>query len=181
MEERLGPLGEELRKLRTSRLKVFDGIATFEDEKFIREYLDNAFKADYSMAFVKAARLTYMFFEGSTSWNWSYVSPPPRYRPCGGGELYEISDKILPLDDKPRPEHYQGWYKDDPKDLEGRMKGISLIDFSKAIAEDAETKFGLHRHWTATTALEDDTPYPSYVNFELGPQPRSVYEKKSKL
>lgn len=175
MEERLGPLGTGLRKLRNARLKVFDGTSTAEDENFIRDYLDNAFKGDYSMTFVKAARLTYMFFEGSTSWNWSYASPPARYRPCGGGEPYEISYDLLPLDNEPRSEHYQGWYKDDPKDIEGRLKGISLIDFSKAIADDVERKFGLHKHWTATTPLKDDTPYPSYVNLEMGFQPRSVY------
>ncbi|KAL6351893.1 hypothetical protein LRP88_14705 [Fusarium phalaenopsidis] len=178
MEERLGPLGEGLRKLRTARQKVFNGTATPQDEAFMREYLDNCFKGDYSQTFVKAARLTWMFFEGSNTWNWSYVSPPARYRPCAGGETYTVSYDNLPLDDKPRPEHYQGWYKDDQKDLEGRLRGISLIDFSRAIADDVEAKFGLHRHWTASTSLADDTPYPSYINFDLGAQPRSVYEKK---
>lgn len=176
MEERLGPLGSDLRKLRTIRQKSMAGTASEEENRFMREYLDNAFKGDYSQTFVKAGRATYMFFEGNTSWNWSYASPPALYRPCGGGEEYTVSYDNLPLTEKPRGEHYQGWWKNDPRDLEGRLEGISLIDFSRALVDNAESKSGLHRHWTAITALKDDTPFPSYVDFEMGFAPRSVYK-----
>ncbi|PVH77483.1 hypothetical protein DL98DRAFT_423605 [Cadophora sp. DSE1049] len=180
MEERLGPLGEDLRKLRTIRQRAMAGIASEDENKFMREYLDKAFKGDYSQTFVKAGRTTYMFFEGNTSWNWSYVSPPALYRPCAGGEDYTVSYDNLPLTAEPQVGHYQGWWKHDPKDLEGRLKGISTIDFSRALVDDAESRNGLHKHWTATTDLKDDTPFPSYVNFELGYAPRSVYESQSR-
>lgn len=166
MEERLGPLGASLRHLRSARQRWFAGTATEEDEMFMREYYETAFKGDYSQTFVKAARVTWMFFEGNTSWNWSYASPPALYRPCGGGENITIGYNLLPLADKPRPQHYQGWYKDDPKDIEGHLQGISVLDFATAVADDAETRFGLHKHWTAFTPLQDDTPYPSYVKID---------------
>lgn len=175
MEERLGPLGTGLRKLRIARQNWRAGKTTEEEEKFQREYLQAAFDSDYSSTFVKAARTTFMFFEGNTSWPWSYASPPALYRPCAGGEEYTISEDLLPLTDKPNPNMYQGWYGDDPKDIESRLKGISNIDFSRALVDDAEQRFGMHKHWTATTPLADDTPYPSYVTFKHGHASRAVY------
>ncbi|KAF4547618.1 Hypothetical protein D9617_39g039530 [Elsinoe fawcettii] len=177
MEERLGVLGSGLRRIRDARVKIRNGSASDEDEKFIREYLHNAAYNDSSQPFVKAARVTWMFFDGDSSWNWSYSSPPALYRPCAGGETYEISFGDLPLWDKPNDRLYSGWYKDDPNDLESRLRGISTIDFARALAEDIETRFGLRKHWTAVTMLEDDTPYPSYVTFERGILTRAEYKK----
>jgi len=165
MEERLGPLGVGLRELRIARDKVRMGTATEEDIKFMKEYYDTTFRGDYSQTFVKAARVTWMFFDGHTTSNWSYASPPPRYRPCVKGEPIAISYDYLPLAPKPRPEHYLGWDKNDPEDLEGRLEGISTADFARAVADDAETQAQKWKHWTATTPLNDDTPYPSYAKF----------------
>jgi hypothetical protein len=175
MEERLGDLGAGLRRVRNARLRIRAGTATDEDEAFIREYLDDAFKGDYSQTFVKAARVTWMFFDGDKTWNWSYISPPPLYRPCRGGETYSVIDDNMPLADKPDPRFYSGWYKDDPKDIEGRLKGISAVDFVGAVADDAESRFGLHRHFCVYSRLEDDTPLPSYVTFEKGFATREEY------
>lgn len=175
MEERLGTLGSGLRNLRTARLKVRDGTALEEDKVFIKNYLQEAFDADYSQTFVRAARLTWLFFDGDSSWNWSYASPPALYRPCKGGEEYKVIEDLLPLSEKPDPRFYSGWYKNDPKDLEGRLLGISTVDFIHAVADDAETKFGLRKHWSAYTELKDDTPLPSYVSFERGVQTRQEY------
>jgi hypothetical protein len=109
---------EWVRNLRNSRTKVRSGTATDEDIKFMKEYYDNTFRGDYSQTFVKAARMTWMFFDGNTSFNWSYASPPARYRPSGRGESISISYDLLPLSMQPRPEHYLGWDKDDPEDME---------------------------------------------------------------
>jgi putative NADH-flavin reductase len=109
--------------------------------------------------------MTWMFFDGNTSFNWSYASPPARYRPCGRGEPITISYDFLPLSMQPRSEHYLGWDKDDPEDIEGRLEGISTADFARALADDAETQAQKGRHWTAHTPLQDDTPYPSYAKF----------------
>jgi putative NADH-flavin reductase len=165
MEERLGPLGVGLRKLRDARTKVRDGTATEEDITFMKEYYDNTFHGDYSQTFVKAARMTWMFFDGNNSFNWSYASPPARYRPSGRGESISISYDFLPLSMQPRAEHYIGWDKQDPEDIEGRLEGISTADFARAIADDAETQAQKGRHWTAYTPLQDDTPHPSYAKF----------------
>ena len=177
MEERLGPLGAGLRKLRSARVKVREGSATDEDVAFIKKYLQDAFDGDYSQTFVRAARVTWMFFEGDSNWNWSYASPPALYRPCLGGEEYHIVEDLLPMTDTPDARFYSAWYKDDPKDLEGRLRGISTVDFVRAIADDAETKFGLRKHWCPYTALKDDTPLPSYVDFKRGIQTRAEYAK----
>ncbi len=175
MEERLGPLGAGLRELRSARLRVRNGAATDEDVTFIKKYLQDAFDGDYSQTFVKAARVTWMFFEGDSSWNWSYVSPPALYRPCLGGEKYQIVENLLPVTNTPDPRFYSGWYKDDPKDLEGRLCGISTLDFVQAVIDDVETKFGLRKHWCPYTPLNDDTPLPSYVDFQRGIQTREGY------
>ncbi len=177
MEERLGSLGSGLRKLRTARLKVREGTATDDDVKFIKKYLQDAFDGDYSQPFVKAARVNWMFFEGDTSWNWSYASPPALYRPCRGGEEYFVTEDVLPITEIPDPEFYSGWYKDDSKDIEGRLRGISTVDFCRAVADDAETQFGLRKHWSVYTELKDDTPLPSYVTFDGGIKTRQEYTK----
>jgi hypothetical protein len=165
MEERLGPLGIGLRTLRNARQKVREGTATDDDIKYMKEYYEQTFRGDYSQTFVKAARVTWMFFDGNTSSNWSYASPPPRYRPCARGEEYTISYDYLPLSEKHRPEFYLGWDKGDPEDIEGRLEGISTADFARALADDAETQAQKGKHWTAFTPLNDDTPYPSYLKF----------------
>jgi len=165
MEERLGPLGVGLRKLRNMRLKVRDGTATKTDLQWMREYHEQTFR-DYSQTFVKAARVTWMFFEGNREHGWSYASPPARYRPCARGEEYVVGYDFLPLTREPRPEEYLGWDKGDELDLEGRLEGISTADFARALADEAECQERKWRHWTAFTALKDDTPYPSYAKFD---------------
>jgi putative NADH-flavin reductase len=93
MEERLGHLGTSLRKYRTARLKTREGNATQEDRKTIQEYEDNVLNGDYSAAFVKACRTTFMFFDGNQSFKWSFLSPSALFRPgstglesCGGAD-----------------------------------------------------------------------------------------------
>jgi hypothetical protein len=154
MEERLGPLGVGLRRLRIARNRVRNGTATEEDIKFMKKYYEKTFKRDYSQTFVKTARVTWMFFEGHTASNWSYASPPPRYRPCARGEEIKIKYDYLPLAPQAHPEHYLGWDRDDPQDLEGRLEGISTADFARALADDAETQQNKWKHWTARDSAE---------------------------
>lgn len=52
MEERLGPLGVGLRKLRDARTKLRNGTTTEEDITFMKEYYDSTFHGDYSQTFV---------------------------------------------------------------------------------------------------------------------------------
>ena len=166
MEERLGPLGVGLRQLRNAREKVRRGEATPEDIQFMKSYYDNTFKGDYSQTFVKAARVTWMFFEGNQSFPWSYASPPPGYRPSPKENPICISYDMIPLEEEPILDKYLGWDKDDPLDLEGRLLGISTADFARALVDDAETRKNIHKHWTAYTPLKDDTPWPSYARLE---------------
>lgn len=153
MEERLRPIGEGLRKLRNARIARREKRATPEDLQFIADYEKKVMAADDSLTFVRAGRTTFMFFDGNTSFKWSYASPPPMYRPGKRTGEYKIVQDKLPLN----PEG------SDSEDLEGRLLGITVADMAVAIADDAESQANAGNHWTAVGSLEDDTPAPSYL------------------
>lgn len=157
MEERLGPMGTSLRAYRNSRLAI-NGIGgpTEEDKAAarvtIREY-EAKVKKDPASDFIKAARASYMFFDGNTSFNWTFVSPSALYRPGKRTGSYEVTIDNLPLKGEPRGDNR----------LDGRLMGISAADLAIAIADEAETQKHKYKHWTATADLSDDTPAPSYL------------------
>jgi putative NADH-flavin reductase len=153
MEERLAPIGQGLRKLRNARIARRENRATSEDHEFIADYERKVMAADDSLTFVRAGRTTFMFFDGNTSFKWSYASPPPMYRPGKRTGEYRIVQDKLPLN----PEG------SDSDDLEGRLLGITVADMAVAIADDAESQANAGNHWTAVGSLEDDTPAPSYL------------------
>jgi putative NADH-flavin reductase len=153
MEERLAPIGIELRKLRNARIRRRENRATPEDDAFIAEYEKKVMAADESLTFVRAARTTFMFFDGNTSFKWTFASPPPMYRPGKRTGEYTVHEDVLPLD-PPGP---------DSKNLEGRLLGITVADMAVAIANDAETQENAYKHWTVVGSLKDDTPAPSYL------------------
>jgi putative NADH-flavin reductase len=153
MEERLAPIGQGLRKLRNARIARRENRATSEDHEFIADYERKVMAADDSLTFVRAGRTTFMFFDGNTSFKWSYASPPPMYRPGKRTGEYRIVQDKLPLN----PEG------SDSDDLEGRLLGITVADMAVAIADDAESRANAGNHWTAVGSLEDDTPAPSYL------------------
>ena len=160
MEERLAPIGAGLRTLRNARIARRNGTATQADHDYISEYEKKVMAQDDSLTFVRAGRTTFMFFDGNTSFKWSYASPPPMYRPGKRTAGYEVVQDILPLRELPG---------DDDKgsrDLEGKLLGITVADMAVAIADDAESQENVYKHWTAVGSLEDDTPAPSYLTLK---------------
>jgi len=97
-----------------------------------------------------------MFFDGNTSFKWSYASPPPMYRPGKRTGEYRIVQDVLPLNPPDA----------DPSNLEGTLLGITVADMAVAIADDAETQENAYNHWTAVGSLADDSPAPSYVTLD---------------
>lgn len=75
MEERLGIMGTALRAYRDARFVEQKGSATDEQRKAIDEYESSVKGKDRAMDFIKAGRTAFMFFDGNTSFKWSFVSP----------------------------------------------------------------------------------------------------------
>ncbi|KAJ5936864.1 hypothetical protein N7466_003314 [Penicillium verhagenii] len=154
MEERLGPIGEGLRVYRNAHLAVKSGKATTTDLQTIDAYENNVRKNDRASDYIKAGRASLLFFEGNTSFPWTFVSPSPLYRPGPRTGSYEITIDYVPL---------KGVQKDENNVLEGRLTGISAADLAAAIVDEIESPKLLHKHWTATADLSNDTAYPCYV------------------
>lgn len=160
MEDRLGPMGAGLRAYRNARLALNGTIDSTEEERAearvtIKEY-EQKVEQDPASAFIKAARATYMFFDGNTSFDWTFVSPSALYRPGKRTGKYDVTIDNLPLKGEPKGDNA----------LDGRLLGISVADLAIAIADEAETQKHKYKHWTATADLSDDTPAPSYLTLE---------------
>ncbi|KAF1996668.1 NAD(P)-binding protein [Amniculicola lignicola CBS 123094] len=157
MEERLGILGTALRTYRNARIAEREGRATDEDRKAIDEYEKDIKNKDKAADFIKAGRTAYMFFDGNTSFKWSFVSPSALYRPGKRTGEYKISvdDMIL-----------EGEQKDGEGIFEGRLTGISVADMAIAIADEAENEKLVGKHWSAVGDISEDNPAPSYLTLE---------------
>ncbi|KAF2815574.1 uncharacterized protein BDZ99DRAFT_435993 [Mytilinidion resinicola] len=154
MEDRLGSMGFSLRGYRNARKLQREGEATEESRAIIAAYEEKARSNDSALVFVTACRTSFMFFDGNTSFRWTYISPPALYRPGPRSGRYEVIFDEIPL---------KSAAKDDPSDLEGRLHGITAADLAIAIADEAEEQTRVGRHWSAYGDLSEDTPYPSYV------------------
>ncbi|QKX53804.1 uncharacterized protein TRUGW13939_00884 [Talaromyces rugulosus] len=153
MEERLGPIGAPLRSYRNARLAQNSGTSTAEDIKTIQMYEDSIRKNDRASEYIKAGRATLLFFEGNTSFPWTFVSPSPLYRPGRRTGSYQVTVDYVPLKGEQQGEDA----------LDGRLTGISAVDLAVAIVNEIEKPRLMHKHWTASADLSDDTSYPSYV------------------
>src|SRR5579859_7310267 len=120
IEEALGHMGSELRKLSEYRARRSAGNATPKDLETISSYEKMTMEGDEGLSFVRAARASFMFFDGNTSFKWSYASPPPGYRPGRRTGKYEVSEDCLPLD----PGMDQS-----VEDLDGKMLGITTGEY----------------------------------------------------
>ncbi|KAE8319500.1 hypothetical protein BDV41DRAFT_571130 [Aspergillus transmontanensis] len=156
MEERLGPIGTLLRSYRNARLAEKSGRATAEDMDTIRTYEESIRKNDRASEYIKAGRACLLFFEGNTSFPWTFVSPSPLYRPGRRTGSYEITIDYVPLKEAKRGGDV----------LDGRLTGISAADLAVAIADEIENPQLIYKHWTASGDLSDDTVYPTYVTVE---------------
>lgn len=154
MEETLGHMGAELRKLGEARALRAAGKASDKDLETIKTYEKMTMEGDEGLSFVRAARASFMFFDGNTSFKWSYASPPPGYRPGRRTGKYETSEDYLPLD----PKMDQG-----VEDLDGKMLEITTGDMAVSIADEAEQKKKTWKHWTMVGNVEPDEPVPTYA------------------
>jgi putative NADH-flavin reductase len=153
MEERLGPMGLGLRKYRNARLAHRAGEETAETRDVIKDYEAYVQRNDRALEFITGCRTSFMFFDGNTSFRWSFVSPPALYRPGKRTGKYDVRFDKLPLKGD----------EEDPTNLGGRLHGISAADLAIAIADEAESQTKCFRHWSAFADLSDDTPTPSYT------------------
>ncbi|KAF2831808.1 NAD(P)-binding protein [Ophiobolus disseminans] len=159
MEDRLGVMGTAARAYRSARVAMAEGRATQEDIKTIESYENGIKHKDQASDFIRAGRTAYMFFDGNTSFTWSFVSPPALYRPGIRTGAYEISVDEMVL----RGEQMPG-----ESVFEGRLTGISVADMALAIADEVEEKRLVGRHWSAWGELRGDEPGASYVRLEGG-------------
>ncbi|EUC31231.1 hypothetical protein COCCADRAFT_6851 [Bipolaris zeicola 26-R-13] len=154
MEERLGIMGTALRRYRTARLA---SPPSEEDLAAIAEYERHIQSKDDANDFIKAGRTSFMFFDGRTDFNWSFVSPPALYRPGKRTGKYEISvDDMVLLGER-----------QEGKDIfEGRLTGISVGDMAIAIADEVEQRKLVGTHWSAWGDISEDVPAPAYASLE---------------
>ncbi|KAJ4345462.1 uncharacterized protein N0V89_011593 [Didymosphaeria variabile] len=156
MEERLGIMGTSLRAYRDARFAEREGRATAEHKKTIEEYEASIKAKDRATDFIKAGRTAYMFFDGNTSFKWSFVSPSALYRPGVRTGKYEIS-----VDDMVLVGEQQG-----DNIFEGRLKGISVADMAIAIADEVENEKLVGKHWSAWGDISADKPAPAYLTLD---------------
>jgi putative NADH-flavin reductase len=76
------------------------------------------------------------------------------YRPGPRTGAYELTIDYVPLKGEQKGEGV----------LDARLTGISAADLGVAIADEIENQRLVHKHWTATGDLSDDTLYASYLN-----------------
>ncbi|KAK7191707.1 hypothetical protein DPSP01_008064 [Paraphaeosphaeria sporulosa] len=156
MEERLGIMGTALRAYRDARFAEQRGRATAEHQKVIKEYESSVKGKDRATDFIKAGRTAFMFFDGNTSFKWSFVSPSALYRPGVRTGKYEISidDMVLVGEEQ------------EDSIFEGRLTGISVADMAIAIADEVENEKLVGKHWSAWGDISEDKPAPAYLTLD---------------
>ena len=156
MEERLGIMGTALRAYRDARAAEREGRATEEQRGTIERYEASINVKDRATDFIKAGRTACMFFEGNTSFRWSFVSPPALYRPGVRTGRYEVSvDEMVLVGER------QG-----DNVFEGRLTGISVADMAIAIADEVEGEKLVGKHWSAWGDISEDRPAPAYLTLD---------------
>ena len=156
MEHALGHMGRELRKLGEARKSRAEGKATRAELDTIAAYEKMTMEGDEGLSFVRAARASFMFFDGVTSFKWSYASPPPGYRPGRRTGEYKTSLDVLPLEPVGA----------DIKDLDDKMLGITTSDMAVAVVDEAEKKTKTWKHWTAVGSVAPDIPFHTYARLQ---------------
>lgn len=150
-------LGTSLRRYRGARIAEREGTASDADKEVIREYEHAIMTQDLASDFIKAGRTALMFFDGNTSFQWSFVSPSALYRPGKRTGRYEVSldDMVL-----------EGEQQQGKSVFEGRLTGISVADMAIAIADEVEKRKLVGKHWSAWGDLREDVPGEAYAKLD---------------
>jgi putative NADH-flavin reductase len=156
MEERMGITGTALREYRDARFVEREGRATAEQQVIINKYDASIDAKDRVTDFIKAGRTAYMFFDGNTSFKWSFVSPSALYRPGVRTGKYEVCVDDMILVGKEQKENI----------FEGRLTGISVADMAIAIADEVENEKLVGKHWSAWGDISEDKPAPAYLTLD---------------
>jgi putative NADH-flavin reductase len=156
MEERLGIMGTALRIYRNARIAEREGRASEADKNAIAEYEASIKKKDQATDFIKAGRTAFMFFDGNTSFKWSFVSPSALYRPGTRTGKYEVSVDDMILEGEQKGDNI----------FEDRLTGISVADMAIAIADEVENETLVHKHWSAVGDISEDRPAPAYLTLD---------------
>ncbi|KAK0333983.1 hypothetical protein LTR91_018798 [Friedmanniomyces endolithicus] len=153
MEERIGfgsPMSRSMRAYRSARQSLLSnpGSLTAANRKVIDETEKMVTEGPDPIPDIPiAARATYMFFEGNTTFPWSFVSPPAKYIPGPRTAKYEVHIDRVPL--APESERTKG----SENEFDGRLLGISVADLAVAIVDEVEKREKIGKHWSAVAEL----------------------------
>lgn len=150
--------GEDAVHLKKALLAEEAGKGTPETRQLLNVVYENTFHMDGPVVdFITGIRATFMFFEGNNSLKWTYIPPPPLYRPGRRTGSYKIDVDVMHL--KQAGPHTEG-----DAIFDGRLHGIALPDIAIAIADEVETKEKVGKHWTPCVAECNQAPFNSSRN-----------------
>ena len=145
---------------RNARLAMKDGRATKEQSQIIQENEKQILSGVNSIPDIPlAARAALMMFEGNTSFNWSFISPPVGYRRAAATGTYQIKFDELPM----RPLVQGQSDAQEASGVEDRLLGISVPDLALAIVDELESREKAGKHWTAVGELKEDVAFKRYA------------------
>lgn len=154
MEDRFSDIGDIWRRYRNARIAAREGKETEETKSVVKQVEDRIRQGDHAKNFVLGARTSFMFFDSNTSFRWTFVSPPALFRPGKRTGKYEVVEDYLPLEGDPM----------DGRDLDGRLRGISVTDLAIAIADETEKQTKVGKHWAPWGDLSNDEHAPCYIS-----------------
>ncbi|KAF3811910.1 hypothetical protein GCG54_00003659 [Colletotrichum gloeosporioides] len=154
-----GDFATRLRTARDAWLAERDGKGTEATKKVLEDMEKTmADMNSQGVDFITGARATYMFFDGNTSFKWTYIAPPPLYRPGTRTGLYTVELDRMPLQLQKGAESGDSF-----SIFDGRLQSISVPDMAVAIADEVEQQTKVWKHWCPYTYGLDDRPGPTYV------------------
>ncbi|KAF4554488.1 Hypothetical protein D9617_4g002430 [Elsinoe fawcettii] len=160
MERRFGE-GRRLTDVwayRSARQALREGRDTLEAQHVRDSNEQKALSNDHAKPLITACRTAYLFFEGNTSFRWTFLSPPAMYRSGVKTGVYHTLIDYVPLKgDQASPEN-----------LDGRLRGISAADLAVAVADEVEKRAFEGKHWTIWAEQDDVTPAPNpYIDLSF--------------
>jgi hypothetical protein len=153
-----GPISDAVRAYRNARIALKEGRATANHHEAIKQTEDPIFHGDtFVHDLPLAARMGFMMFEGNSSFQWTFVSPPAMYLAGKRTGRYTVW-----IDEVPMAEKAEGDSVDGNK-FEGRLLGISPADLAIAIADEGERRELVGKHWSAVSDWDDGKTHPGVV------------------